>query len=48
MPASRITDWNGALRAVEQVGGQLLELRAGELLVQVQRAVVGGRDVRAG
>jgi hypothetical protein len=31
----------GLLAAVEQVGGQLLELGAGERLVQVERAVLG-------
>ena len=45
MPASLITWWNGCLAAVEQVRGQLLELGAGQLLVQVQRALGGGGDV---
>ena len=34
------------LAALEQVGGQLLELGPGELLVEVQRAVGGGGDER--
>ena len=34
------------LAAVEQVGRHLLELRAGDLLVQVQRALGARRDVR--
>ena len=33
------------LAALQQVGGELLELGAGELLVQVQRALGGSRDV---
>src|SRR5699024_4610801 len=35
----------GGLGPLDQVGGQALELGAGELLVQVQRSLGGGRDV---
>ena len=45
MPASLMTCWNGALAAVEQVGGHPLELRPRQRLVEVQRAVGAGRDV---
>ena len=45
-PASLIACSNGLLAALEQVGGQLLELGPGELLVEVQRAVGGGGDER--
>ena len=37
---------NGDAAALEQVGGQLLELGPGELLVEVQRALGGGGDER--
>ena len=37
---------NGTAAAVEQVGGELLELGAGELHVEVQRALVRGGDER--
>ena len=38
----------GGLGALEQIGGHVLELRAGQLLVQVQRAVLGHREVLQG
>ena len=37
---------NGRLAALEQVGGELLELGPGERLVEVERAVGGGGDER--
>ena len=45
IPASLMTAWNGRLAAVEQVAGQLLELGAGERLVEVERAVGRRGDV---
>ena len=45
MPASLMTLVERRLAAVEQVGGHLLELGAGERLVEVQRALGGGGDV---
>jgi hypothetical protein len=45
MPASLMTFWNGCLGPVEQVLGHLLELGAGERLVEVDGAVLAHREV---
>ncbi len=45
MPASLMTSLERLLGALEQVAGHLLELRAGERLVEVDRAVLGQREV---
>ncbi len=45
MPASLMTLWNGVLQRSRRSAVKLLELGARELLVQVQRALGGGRDV---